>query len=165
MGREVEWDESLLKRREQRGKTSPMLKAAIRPATHTMTAFTCWNSAQNLSPTPGVSKTCRWLDNRDGTRSLLNRGDKKLMVTFGAENQDYDKSSQSTTSTTGGRGQKSLLPLSSHRTAKTSRMKQLLSTSKSDNTSDPSLTKCVDVHLCVNCDNDFNSLPERITHE
>ena len=27
------------------------------------------------------------VDNRDGTRSLLNRGNKKLLVTFRAENQ------------------------------------------------------------------------------
>jgi hypothetical protein len=46
------------------------------------------------------------------------------------------------------------------------RLKQLLSTSKSgDNTSDPSLTKCADVYLCDNCDKDFDSLNDLISHE
>ena len=30
-------------------------------------------------------------------------------------------------------------------------------TFKSDNTSDPSLTKCVDVYLCVSCDKDLKT--------
>ena len=63
------------------------------------------------------------------------------------------------------------------------RLRQLLSTSTSDNTSDPSLTKfvqflynplafsdgfnlrCVDVYLCDTCDKDFDCLQDLITHE
>ena len=43
-----------------------------------------------ISFTGGI-ENLQVVDNRDGTRSLLNRSNKKLLVTFRAENQDYDK--------------------------------------------------------------------------
>ena len=43
-----------------------------------------------ISFTGGI-ENLQVVDNRDGTRSLLNGSNKKLLVTFRAENQDYDK--------------------------------------------------------------------------
>merc|ERR1719193_2287970 len=40
-----------------------------------------------------------------------------------------------------------------------------LSTSTSGNISAPSLTKCVEVYLCDNCDKDFDSPNALISHE
>lgn len=163
--KEVEWDESLLQRREQRGKTSTTLRAAIRACYTYHDCLYLLEFCRKLISYTGGIENLQVVDNRDGTRSLLNRGNKKLLVTFRAENQDYDKLSVATTSTSGARNQKTLLPHSSRKTVETSRLRQLLSTSKSDNTSDPSLTKCVDVYLCDNCDKDFDSLSELMTHE
>jgi len=165
--KEVEWDESLLQRREQRGKTSTTLRAAIRACYTYHDCLYLLEFCRKLISYTGGIENLQVVDNRDGTRSLLNRGNKKLLVTFRAENQDYDKSAQTTSSTpTPGRGHKSLLPPSSRRTAETSRLRQLLNTSKtSDNTSDPSLTKCVEVSMCDNCDKDFDSLQELMAHE
>ena len=103
-----------------------------------------------ISFTGGI-ENLQVVDNRDGTRSLLNRSNKKLLVTFRAENQDYDKevfvpSGISNPKTSKGQPQLGNIK------------KQQLVTSKSDNTSDPSLTKCVDVYLCDSCDKDFDNL-------
>ena len=57
------------------------------------------------------------------------------------------------------------MPSSPRKNPDSSRLRQLLSNSPSDNTSDPSLTKCVDVYLCDNCDKDFDSLQDLINHE
>ena len=98
------------------------------------------------------------MDNRDGTRSLLNRSNKKLLVTFRAENQDYDK--------------EVFKPSDKISSAKTSKglpqlgnIKKQLVTSKSDNTSDPNFTKCVDVYLCDSCDKDFDNLSALVVRD
>jgi len=161
---EVEWGEAMLQRREQRGKTSTTLRSVIRACYTYHECLYLLEFCRKLISYTGGIENLQVVDNRDGTRSLLNRGNKKLLVTFRAENQDYDK--VTSPSTSGHRTpQRSLLP-GSKRSTDSSRMKQLLFTStKSDNTSDPSLTKCVDVYLCDNCDKDFDSLPELISHE
>jgi len=161
---EVEWGEAMLQRREQRGKTSTTLRSVIRACYTYHECLYLLEFCRKLISYTGGIENLQVVDNRDGTRSLLNRGNKKLLVTFRAENQDYDQAASPSTS--GHRGpQRSLLP-GGKRSTDSSRMKQLLFTStKSDNTSDPSLTKCVDVYLCDNCDKDFDSLQELISHE
>ena len=166
----------------------------------------------------GLKTLCRQVvDNRDGTRSLLNRANKKLLVTFRAENQVKHCVVQLYHLTMFSSGLWQDSPCSAFNFLKPSpgspipdayiaekkcrffqvtsitalgliftpncRLRQLLSTSTSDNTSDPSLTKfvqflynqlaftdgfnsrCVDVYLCDNCDKDFDSLQDLITHE
>ena len=99
----------------------------------------------------GEIENLQVVDNTEETRSLLNRSKKKLPFTVIAENQDYDKevfvpSGISNPKTSKGQPQLGNIK------------KQQLVTSKSDNTSDPSLTKCVDVYLCDSCDKDFDNL-------
>ena len=106
-----------------------------------------------ISFTGGI-ENLQVVDNRDGTRSLLNRTSKKLLVTFRAENQDYDKehfkhSGISKTS----KGQPQLGNVG---------VKKQLVNRVSDNTSDPNLPKCVDVYLCDSCDKDFDVLSDLV---
>ena len=106
-----------------------------------------------ISFTGGI-ENLQVVDNRDGTRSLLNRANKKLLVTFRAENQDYDKETfhhETVSSAKTSKGQPQL-----------GNVKKQLVTSKSDNTSDPNLTKCVDVYLCDSCDKDFDNLEDLV---
>jgi len=164
---QVEWGEALLQRREQRGKTSTTLRGAIRACYTYHECLYLLEFCRKLISYTGGIQNLQVVDNRDGTRSLLNRANKKLLVTFRAENQDYDKTPPALPSTSSSprQGPRSLMPMSPRKHADSSRLRQLLSTSTSDNTSDPSLTKCVDVYLCDNCDKDFDSLQDLITHE
>ena len=113
-----------------------------------------------ISFTGGI-ENLQVVDNRDGTRSLLNRSSKKLLVTFKAENQDYDKdhfTHQGMSKTSKGQ------PQLGNVFKKPCFLKQLV-TSKSDNSSDPNLTKFQELYLCDTCDKDFDSLKDLEAHE
>ena len=107
-----------------------------------------------ISFTGGI-ENLQVVDNRDGTRSLLNRSNKKLLVTFRAENQDYDKEFFNHSGISNAKTSKGMPQLGNIKKA------QLVS-SKSDNTSDPNLTKCVDVYLCDTCDQDFDNIADLV---
>ena len=107
-----------------------------------------------ISFTGGI-ENLQVVDNRDGTRSLLNRSNKKLLVTFRAENQDYDKDFFNHSGISNAKTSKGMPQLGNLKKA------QLVS-SKSDNTSDPNLTKCVDVYLCDTCDKDFDNISDLV---
>ena len=102
---QLDWSENVLQKKEQRGKMSITLRTAIR-------ACYTYHDCKDEWPDQGIFvpnfvvlgmyllEFCRKLitftggienlqviDNRDGTRSLLNRISKKLLVTFRAENQ------------------------------------------------------------------------------
>jgi len=160
---DLDWSENVLQRKEQRGKMSITLRTAIRACYTYHDCMYLLEFCRKLITFTGGIENLQVVDNRDGTRSLLNRINKKLLVTFRAENQDYDKlhfEHQSSSKTTNGLAQ----PGSSKKPAD-SKLKQQLVSSKSDNTSDPSLTKCVDVYLCDTCDKDFDSLTQLLNHE
>jgi len=160
---DLDWSENILQRKEQRGKMSITLRTAIRACYTYHDCMYLLEFCRKLITFTGGIENLQVIDNRDGTRSLLNRISKKLLVTFRAENQDYDKlhfEHQSNSKTTNGLAQ----PGGSKKPADT-KLKQQLVSSKSDNTSDPSLTKCVDVYLCDSCDKDFDSLPLLLNHE
>ena len=174
----AEWGSRILNKKEQRGKTSNLLRSAIRAC---YTYYDCKFNNQTklkivivmfsgmyllefcrklISFTGGI-ENLQVVDNRDGTRSLLNRSSKKLLVTFKAENQDYDKdhfAREGVSKTTKGQ------PQLGNVFKKTVFLKQLV-TSKSDNSSDPNLTQCQDVYLCDTCDKDFDKLTDLEAHE
>ena len=77
-------------------------------------------------------------DNGDGTRSMRTASSQKLLVTFRAENQDYDKQ------------------LSKAYFNTSSPLKGMFVSS--NNCSDPALPKSADVFLCDNCGADFQCL-------
>jgi len=159
----IDWGESVLQKKEQRGKMSITLRTAIRACYTYHDCMYLLEFCRKLITFTGGIENLQVIDNRDGTRSLFNRISKKLLVTFRAENQDYDKlhfEHKNNSKTSNGLPQ----PGSSKKPTD-SKLKQQLVSSKSDNTSDPSLTKCVDVYLCDTCDKDFDSLPLLLTHE
>merc|ERR1719233_527328 len=81
----------MMKQEKQRGKLSLLLKNAIRQCyTFHECAFLIDFCRQLIVYTGGV-ENLQVVDNKDGTRCLLRRKDKKLLVTFKAENQDYDR--------------------------------------------------------------------------
>ena len=153
----ADWGTKIFQQREQRGKTSNLLRSAIKACYTFHDCLYLLEFCRKLITFTGGIENLQVVDNRDGTRSLLNRTTKKLLVTFRAENQDYDKehfqhSGISKTS----KGQPQLGNVG---------VKKQLVTSKSDNTSDPNLTKCVDVYLCDSCDKDFDVLTDLVAHE
>ena len=77
-------------------------------------------------------------DNGDGTRSMRTASSQKLLVTFRAENQDYDKF------------------MSKAHFSTSSPLKGMFVSS--NNCSDPALPKSADVFLCDICGSDFQSL-------
>jgi len=160
---DLDWSESVLQKKEQRGKMSITLRTAIRACYTYHDCMYLLEFCRKLISFTGGIENLQVIDNRDGTRSLLNRISKKLLVTFRAENQDYDKlhfEYKSNSKTPNGIDQ----PGGSKKPPDT-KLKQQLVSSKSDNTSDPSLTKCVDVYLCDSCDKDFDSLTQLLNHE
>ena len=147
--KQANWDTGIFSKREQRGKTSYILRAAIKSCYAYHKCLYLLEVCRKLITFTGGIENLQVVDNRDGTRSLLNRTSKKLLVTFQAENQDYDKehfqhSGISKTS----KGQPQLGNVGMTRV--------------SDNTS---LTKCVDVYLCDSCDKDFDVLSDLVAHE
>ena len=139
---------------EQRDKTSSILRSAIKACYTYHECLYLLEFCRKLITFTGGIENLQVVDNRDGTRSLLNRTSKKLLVTFRAENQDYDKehfkhSGISKTS----KGQPQLGNVG---------VKKQLVNRVSDNTSDPNLTKCVDVYLCDSCDKDFDVLSDLV---
>ncbi len=84
----------------------------------------------------------RVLDNGDGTRSLKSLSSDKLIVTFRAENQDYDK--------------KLRQQFNSFTTQ--SPLKKSCSLSMGINQSDPRLPQYNEVYICDNCSSNFESL-------
>jgi len=161
---DVDWGESVLQKKEQRGKMSIVLRAAIKACYTYHDCMYLLEFCRKLITFTGGIENLQVIDNRDGTRSLLNRVNKKLLVTFRAENQDYDKhyfEHRNDSKTTHGLPQPGL----GSKKLTDTKLKQQLVSSKSDNTSDPSLTKCVDVYLCDTCDKDFDSLSLLLTHE
>jgi len=161
---DVDWSENFLQKKEQRGKMSIILRTAIKACYTYHDCMYLLEFCRKLITFTGGIENLQVIDNRDGTRSLLNRINKKLLVTFRAENQDYDKQyfeHRNKSKTT----HWSTQPGTSKKQATDSKLRQLLVSPKSDNTSDPSLTKCVDVYLCDTCDKDFDSLSNLLTHE
>lgn len=153
---EAAWSEGLLARRKEgRGKASSSLRAAIKACYSYHDCVYLLEFCRKLITFTGGKENLQVIDNRDGTRSLLNKVSRKLLVTFKSENQDYDKLQFPQKSVASGDGIKN---------THSSKPKQLVK-SKSDNTSDPSLTKCVDVYLCDSCDKDFDRLSDLIQHE
>ena len=151
------WGSKIFHMREKRGKTSSVLRAAIKACYTYHDCLYLLEFCRKLITFTGGIENLQVVDNRDGTRSLLNRTNKKLLVTFRAENQDYDKehfqhSGISKTS----KGQPQLGNVG---------VKKQLVSRVSDNTSDPNLTKCVDVYLCDSCDKDFDVLSDLVAHE
>jgi len=162
---DLDWGENILVRKEQRGKTSITLRGAIKACYTHHDCMYLLEFCRKLIQFTGGIKNLQVIDNRDGTRSLHNRSNKKLLVTFRSENQDYDKHhfehiNNSKTDTNG-------LPKPQTPAKKSTdpKSKQLYVSSKSDNTSDPSFTNCVDVYLCDTCDKDFDSLKLLLEHE
>ena len=81
------------------------------------------------------------MDNGDGTRSMKSAANGNLLVTFRSENQDYDKRLNiSFNNKSPFRGGKVCsLNVSTH------------------NSSDPGLPQCIDVYLCDNCGEAFDT--------
>eukprot|EP00088_Acartia_fossae_P070404 TRINITY_DN9424_c0_g1_i4.p1 TRINITY_DN9424_c0_g1~~TRINITY_DN9424_c0_g1_i4.p1 ORF type:complete len:567 (+),score=158.98 TRINITY_DN9424_c0_g1_i4:159-1859(+) len=155
-----EFSETILMRQNKnRGKLSLLLKNAIRSCySYHECAFLIDFCRKLLDYTGGV-QNLQVLDNRDGTRSLIKRRDKKLLVTFKAENQDYDKESKR-----GPKKQENKTPTSSPMKLLDSR--RLLQTLPVAPTSDPDMSRCVaELYLCDTCDKDFDSLPLLMEHE
>jgi len=164
---DVDWSESFLQKKEQRGKMSIILRTAIKACYTYHDCMYLLEFCRKLITFTGGIENLQVIDNRDGTRSLLNRINKKLLVTFRAENQDYDKQyfeHRNNSKTTRGPTQPTQ-PGTSKKQPADSKLRQLLVSPKSDNTSDPSLTKCVELYLCDTCDKDFDSLSNLLTHE
>merc|ERR1719443_364209 len=152
------WGEKILSKKEQRGKTSSLLRSAIKACYTYHDCMYLLEFCRKLISFTGGIENLQVVDNRDGTRSLLNRSNKKLLVTFRAENQDYDKEFFNHSGISNAKTSKGMPQLGNVKKA------QLVS-SKSDNTSDPNLTKCVDVYLCDTCDKDFDNISDLVTHE
>jgi len=153
------WTEGLLQRKKEgKGKASAKLRQAIKACYAYHNCVYLLEFCRKLITFTGGKENLQVVDNRDGTRSLLNKVSRKLLVTFKSENQDYDKL-QFPRNNENGRSGSNKVP-----TTPNSKLKQLV-TSRSDNTSDPSLSKCVDVYLCDNCDKDFDRFSELLEHE
>jgi len=140
----------MMKQKENRRKLSLRLKQVIRYCYNYNKCGFLIDFCRKLVEHTGGIENLEVRDNKDGTRSILKRVDKKLLVTFKAENQDYDKHQNT-------RKQKP-----SH----LSPIKRML-WNKSDNSSDPAMSSCVtpDIYLCDTCDKDFDSLTLLISHE
>jgi len=154
-GESTSWSEGMFRRKEGRGKASATLRAAIRACYAYHDCLYLLEFCRKLITFTGGKENLQVVDNRDGTRSLLNKVSKKLLVTFKAENQDYDKLQYPPKAVSS----------ESSRNSNPSQGRQQLVNSKSDNTSDPSLTRCVDVYLCDTCDKDFEKLSDLLQHE
>jgi len=145
----------LMKTKEKRGPLSLRLKTAIRNCySYHKCAFLIDFCRKLVDYTGGVDNL-QVIDNEDGTRSMLMKKDKKLLVTFKSENQDYDKY-QSV--------RKPKNQFNAKSPMKTNDPKKLLWT-KSDNTSDPAMSNYADIYLCDTCDRDFDSLSLLMDHE
>merc|ERR1719418_43489 len=109
----ADWGDQILYKKEQRGKTSSALRSAIKACYTYHDCMYLLEFCRKLISFTGGIENLQVVDNRDGTRSLLNRANKKLLVTFRAENQDYDKAPPSLPSTSSPRqGPRSLMPIS-----------------------------------------------------
>lgn len=159
----VTYDEKLLAQKEQRGRHSVLLRGVIRSCYTYHNCMYLLEFCRKLITFTGGVENLQVLDNDDGTRSLLNKVNKKLLVTFRAENQDYDKDYYSSKDvlcltknlSVSFHTKSPLKPIDSKR----------LGTVNTTNASDPALSKCVDVYLCDTCDKDFDSLEDLIEHE
>lgn len=150
------FDEKLLAQKEQRGKHSVLLRGAIRTCYTQYNCMYLLEFCRKLITFTGGVENLLVVDNCDGTRSLLNRVNRKLLVTFRAENQDYDKAHYNDKVVAASFHKKSpLKPCDSKRLGNVS----------TTNASDPALSACVDVYLCDTCDKDFDSLEDLIAHE
>ena len=83
----ADWGTEIFHKREQRGKTSSLLRAAIKACYTFHDCLYLLEFCRKLITFTGGIENLQVVDNRDGTRSLLNRANKKLLVTFRAENQ------------------------------------------------------------------------------
>lgn len=152
----VNFEEKTLAQKEQRGRYSVLLRGVIRSCYTYHNCMYLLEFCRKLITFTGGVENLQVVDNCDGTRSLLNKVNKKLLVTFRAENQDYDKSYYSSKDVSASFHTKSpLKPSDSKR----------LGAASTSNASDPALSACVDVYLCDTCDKDFDSLEELIDHE
>lgn len=149
----------MMKQEKQRGKLSLLLKNAIRQCyTFHECAFLIDFCRQLIVYTGGV-ENLQVVDNKDGTRCLLRRKDKKLLVTFKAENQDYDREKK-------GSKKESSNKFSKNSPMKTLDSRRLLRTLPAPPTSDPAMSHCVtELYLCDNCEKSFDSLPIIMDHE
>ncbi|XP_023336350.1 uncharacterized protein LOC111707472 [Eurytemora carolleeae] len=149
-------EDILRKQKEHRRILSLRLKNAIRRCyKHHKCEFLVEFCRKLVEYTGGV-ENLEVVDNKDGTRSLHKKKDKKLLVTFRSENQDYDKHQNVR--------KPKLNTFSAKSPLKTLDSKRLL-WNKSDNTSDPAMSTYADIYLCDTCDKDFDSLPTLIAHE
>ena len=114
--------------------------------------------------------TCTYLDNGDGTKTLKNTKNGKLLVTFRAENQTYDESPEqieevllaSPPKPAPAQCSPTLRRRDSNNGAKSISINSPLklgpsSTPKKNCYSDPVLPAFPDVYLCDTCDRDFDS--------
>jgi len=153
----------LMKQEKNRGKLSMLLKKAIRSCYNFHEcAFLIEFCRKLLDYTGGVANL-QVINNGDGTRSLIKRKDKKLLVTFKAENQDYDKEYKRPGKKMSGSSE-SKFSISSPMKKKETR--RLLANLPAVTTSDPAMSKCLaELYLCDYCDITFDSLPKLIAHE
>jgi len=150
--KDLSFSESILKKQKKnRGRLSFSLKKAIRACySHNDCEFLfdfCRKLLEYVKPS-----NMEVVENRDGTRSLITRRDRKLLVTFKSENQDYDRNMGDNSNT-----------FSAKSPLKTDVRRLLMK--RSDNTSDPSMSTTSDIYLCNTCDEDFDSYKQVVEHE
>jgi len=148
---DTEFDNELLRYNSKKGHWSCKLRALIRRCyKHHEASFLLEFSRRLMICTQKMAKI-NTIDNGDGTRSMRTANTDKLLVTFRAENQDYDKTlylkPQSFNTHSPLKGRSHSLLVSTH------------------NSSDPRLPKCADVYLCDNRGTDFDSLSTLMEHE
>jgi hypothetical protein len=158
---DFEFSETILMKQEKnRGKLALLLKKAIKSCYNFHECAFLIEFCRKLLDYTGGVENLQVINNGDGTRSLIKRRDKKLLVTFKAENQDYDKEYKKP-------GKKSLdSRFSISSPMKTKESRRLLQTLPAATTSDPAMSKCLaELYLCDTCDITFESLPLLIAHE
>jgi len=144
------FENELLKHETKKGHWSIKLRGIIKSAyRHHGASFLLEFSRRLMVCTQRLGKI-NTVDNGDGTRSMRTASTSKLLVTFRAENQDYDKC---------------LYPKPNFNTQsplKGVSRSMLVST---NNSSDPRLPKWADVFLCEYCGKGFNSQRKVEHHE
>lgn len=153
---DLAFSETILTQRHHRGKLSIQLRDAIKRCYKYHNCSCLIDFSRRVIAYTGGVYNIEVVDNMNGTRSLIKKPDNKLLVTFRAENQDYDRSV----------GRQEARKLFSAKTpmklSDTRRLAEILC----ENSSDPGLARVEEeVYLCDHCDLDFNSLPDLMLHE
>jgi len=155
--KDLPFDNSLVLHSTKKGYWSCKIRSLIRKCyAHSNASFLLEFSHRLMICMDRIGKITTE-DNGDGTRSMRTVANRELLVTFRAENQDYDLNGQHGS------------PSDQQSFSTASPLKQaphlVRNSVSSHNSSDPALPQSIDVFLCDNCGADFQSLDNVLAHE